>query len=168
MLKTILLGLVAVMTTLQPAKERKPAPAFRLADAAGKLTGLEDFRGRVILLNFWATECGACEQELPYFMEFDRVYRPRGLQMVGVSMEILYHDLKGPSEAWARVSPFVKERGIRYPVLMGDDKVTEAYLIEALPVSYLIDKKGRVAAKYIGLAGRADVEANLKRLLAEP
>lgn len=158
----------AVDASIQLPKERKPAPAFRLNDAFGKQRLLSRYRGRVVLLNFWATECGGCKVELPYFMAFDRAYRSKGLQALGISMELFYEDnLKGPAEAWARVNPFVKEHGIEYPILMADDTVTKTYRVDSMPATYLIDKKGRIAATYLGLVDRADVEANLKALLAE-
>ena len=158
----------AVRAAIQVPTERKPAPSFRLADATGKQRLLSRFRGRVVLLNFWATECGGCKVELPYFIAFDHAYRSNGLQALGVSMELFYDDnLKGPAEAWARVNPFVKEHGIEYPILMADDAVNKIYRVDSMPATYLIDKKGRIAATYIGLVDKADVEANLKALLAE-
>ena len=159
----------AVRAAIPLPKERKLALAFRLAEASGKERPLSQFRGRVVLLNFWATECGGCKVELPYFMAFDRAYRSRGLQVVGVSMELFYEDnLKGPAAAWARVSPFVKEHGIEYPILMADDAVNRAYRVESMPATYLIDKHGRIAATYIGVVDKADVEKNIKALLIEP
>src|SRR5437660_6293065 len=89
----------AVRAPIQPPKQRKPAPAFRLADATGKERRLSRFRGRVVLLNFWATECGGCKVELPYFIAFDHAYHSSGLQALGVSEELFYDDkLKGPAE----------------------------------------------------------------------
>ncbi len=157
----------AVRADIQRPNERKPAPAFRLSDASGKQNQLSKFRGRVILLNFWATECGGCKVEIPYFQEFDRAYRSKGFQAVGVSMEVLYQDLKGPEEGWARVNPFVQDHSIVYPILMADDTVSKAYGVDAMPATYLIDRKGRIAATYIGVVEKANVEANLKALLSE-
>jgi peroxiredoxin len=158
----------AVRSAIQLPKERKPAPAFRLADASGKGRMLSGFRGRVVLLNFWATECGGCKVELPYFIAFDHVYRSSGFQALGVSEELFYDDkLKGPTEAWARVNLFVKEHGIEYPVFMADNAVNKTYRVDSMPATYLIDKKGRIAATYIGLVDKADVEKHLKALLAE-
>ncbi|HME07990.1 MAG TPA: hypothetical protein VKG25_13120 [Bryobacteraceae bacterium] len=82
-------------------------------------------------------------------------------------MDILYEDLKGPDEAWSRVRPFIQEHKVNYPILMGDDQVTKSYAIEALPVTHLLDKHGRVAATYAGVADKEDVERNVKALLME-
>jgi hypothetical protein len=82
-------------------------------------------------------------------------------------MEILYEDLKGPSEAWPRVKPFVADHKIAYPIVMGDDAFTRSYSVTALPVTYLIDKRGRIAATYMGVVDRANIEQNIRALLAE-
>jgi len=82
-------------------------------------------------------------------------------------MDILYEDLNGPGEAWSLVNPFVKASGVDYPILMGDDKITQTYKVTELPVTYLIDRRGRIAAKYVGIVDRANLEDNIKTLLAE-
>src|SRR6478735_7091875 len=84
----------AVRAEIAPVAARKPAPAFRLADQSSKQVALSKFRGRVVLLNFWATECGGCKEELPYFIEFDRTFPSKQFEVVGVSMDIPYEDLK--------------------------------------------------------------------------
>ena len=156
-----------VRAQIQPPTERKPAPAFRLMNSAAKNVDLSDFRGKVVLLDFWATDCGGCKLEIPWYMEFDQTYKSKGLAVVGVSMDILYEDLKSAEEGWNKVKPFVLEHKINYPILMGDDDVTRAYSINALPATYLIDGQGRIAAAYLGLVDKDDMEANIKKLLAE-
>ena len=158
----------AIRAELQPPEKRQPAPAFRLADAAGKSVQLSDYRGRAVLLDLWATECGGCKLEIPWFMEIAAENKSRGLDVVGVSIDILYEDLKGPAEAWARVTPFVQAHKVNYMILMGDDSITSGYHITALPATYLIDRKGRIAATYVGLVDRKNLEANIRSVLAEP
>lgn len=152
---------------LQPPNVRRAAPAFRLSDSSGKVVRLSDYRGKVVLLDFWATECGGCKLEIPWFMELDRAYKNKGLAVVGVSMDILYEDLKTAQEGWSRVKPFVLTHHINYPILMGDDQVTKLYNIEALPATYLVDTHGRIAATYVGVVNEDDIEANIKTLLVE-
>ena len=82
-------------------------------------------------------------------------------------MDIFNEDLKGPGEAWSLVNPFVETNKVDYPILMGDDGITKRYSVNALPVTYLIDRRGRIAATYAGLVDRANIEANIKTLLAE-
>src|SRR4051794_38936792 len=93
----------AVTAPLVPSTDRKVARSFDLFDSLGKVVRLSDFRGRVVLLDFWATNCAGCVQEIPMFIEVDKTYRPRGLTAIGVSEDIPYSTLKGPDEAWARV-----------------------------------------------------------------
>jgi thiol-disulfide isomerase/thioredoxin len=121
----------------------------------------------VVLLDFWATACGGCVEEMPSFVEIAQAYSRRGLATVGVSEDILYEDLKGPDEAWRRVKPFVRDHKIPYAVLMGDDQVTAVYGIKSLPLTYLLDPSGRIAAKYAGVVDRSNLEANIKLLLSE-
>jgi peroxiredoxin len=155
----------AIACLAASAADRPAAPAFRLLNASGKPVGNADYRGKVVLLNFWATECGGCRAEIPSFIELQQAYGSRGLVVVGISMDILYENLKNATEGWARVSPFVRDHKLNYPVLMGDDPVTKAYDIQSLPVTYLIDKQGKVAKKWPGVAQKADAEANIKALL---
>lgn len=157
----------AVHATLEPVADRKGAPAFTLRDRSGKAVDLSKYNGRVVVLNFWATDCGGCRTEIPWFVEFQKKYKRRGLTVVGVSMDILYEDLKGPDEAWPLVNPFVAAHKVAYPILMGDGVVTTAYDINALPATYLIDRSGKVATKYIGLVDRDNLQSNLEALLSE-
>ncbi len=156
-----------IRAPLQPPNARKPAPMFSLLNASGKAIRLSDYRGKVMALNFWATECGGCRLEIPSFVELDQAYSGKGLVVVGVSMDISYESLKNAQEAWSRVKPFVQSHRINYPILMGDDEVTKLYDIQALPVTHLIDGRGRIAATYVGIVDKNDVEANIKTLLNE-
>src|SRR5947209_2151304 len=85
---TAMANAAAVRATLQPIQERKAAPAFRLENARHEEVPLSSLRGKVVLLNFWATECGGCRVEIPYFAEFDEKYRTKGFEAVGVSLDI--------------------------------------------------------------------------------
>src|SRR5262245_950159 len=160
-------GTKTVRASVQPEPERKLAPDFALKDATGTTVRLSAYRGRVVLLDFWATACGGCVEEIPAFAEIAQTYSRRGLVTVGVSEDILYEDLTGPDEAWRRVKPFAQDHQMRYAVLMGDSQVTAAYAIKALPLTYLLDRRGRIAATYVGVVDRANLEANIQRLLGE-
>lgn len=150
----------------QPAVRRK-APEFALLDVTGKSVALSRFRGKPVVLDLWATKCGGCIKEIPYFIEIHKQYSRKGLAVVGVSLEILYEDLKGPAEAWRLVKPFVADHNVSYPILMGDDRFTKGYSVTTLPVTYLIDKRGRIAATYSGVVNPANLNENIKALLAE-
>lgn len=156
-----------IRASLQPKTVRKQAPEFTLLNAAGKPVRLSSFLGKPLLLDLWATKCGGCIKEIPSFIDLHHMYGSRGLAVVGVSMDILYEDLKGPAEAWSLVNPFVEAHKVDYPILMGDDRITKRYSVEALPVTYLIDRRGGIAATYVGVVDRANLEENIKALLAE-
>ncbi len=87
--------------------------------------------------------------------------------MIGISMDISYEGLKNATEAWARVKPFMAVHQIAYPILMGDNETNTRYDIQALPVSYLIDARGRIAAIYVGLIDTENVKSNIHALLTE-
>jgi peroxiredoxin len=156
-----------ITVALQSDNTRQPAPDFALNDANGKSMRLSDFRGRVVLLDFWATTCGGCVEEIPGFIEVSKTYSRKGLATIGVSEDIPYANLSGPEEAWGRVKPFVQTHAMPYPVLMGNADVTTRYRIEALPLTYLIDSRGRVAAVYKGVVNRQNLEQNIAALLNE-
>ena len=156
-----------IRVPVEPESARKPAPGFVLLDVDGKSVSLSSFKGKPVLLDLWATKCGGCIKEIPLFIEIHHAYRDRGLAVVGISMDILYEDLKGPAEAWRLVKPFVETHKVDYSILMGDDGITKRYSVNALPVTYLIDRNGRIAATYVGIVDRANIEANIKTLLAE-
>jgi peroxiredoxin len=156
-----------VHATLLAQRNRQPAPAFRLPDATGKTVALADFSGKTVVLNLWATECGGCKAELPIFVELHRSYADHGLRVIGVSMDVMYEGLKNTAEAWARVAPFSRAHDLTYTVLVDDGSVEKAYHVMAMPATYLIDRHGRIAATYVGVVDAADINANLKALMAE-
>jgi len=156
-----------IRVAVQPPSARKPAPDFVLLDASGTSVPLSSFKGKPLLLDLWATKCGGCIKEIPSFIDIHHAYASKGLAVIGISMDILYEDLKGPAEAWSLVNPFVQTHKIDYSILMGDDGITRRYSVNALPVTYLIDSLGRIAATYVGIVDRANIEANIRALLGE-
>jgi peroxiredoxin len=163
-----LFGQQNVHAALTPPANRKPAPAFQLATEGGKKMQLSDYRGKVVLVNFWATDCGGCVLEIPSFIEIEKAYKDRGFTAVGVSMDISYEGLKDANEAWGRVRPFIAKHGVNYPIAMGDDEISKAYALNAFPATYLIDKSGRIAVAYVGVVINKDnVATNIESLLSE-
>ena len=117
------------------------APDFSLQDLNGQPLELASYRGKVVILDFWATWCAPCRGEIPHFVEFQDKYRDQGLQVIGISMD------DGPKP----VREFYQEFKMNYPVALGNEKVAEAYGgVLGLPVTFLIGRDGRVAAKYVG------------------
>ena len=156
-----------VHATLIASADRKPAPPFDLANEGGKKVGVSDYRGKVVLVNFWATECGGCVLEIPSFISLEATHKAKGFTAVGVSMDVSYDGLKNADEAWAKVRPFVVSHRVNYPILMGDQAISGAYALKAFPATYLIDKSGRIAATYVGVVSKDNVEANVNKLLSE-
>jgi peroxiredoxin len=141
------------------SKERKPAPEFTLTDANGSSVKLSDYRGKVVLLNFWATWCGPCTLEIPWFIEFEQQFKSRGFEVVGISMD---------DDGWAAIKPYVTEHKMNYRVLLGNDSVSQLYGgVEALPTSFVIDRDGRIASVHVGLAGKDEYLNEVQSLLGE-
>lgn len=137
----------------------KLAPDFTLKSLEGKDVHLSDFRGKAVLLNFWATWCEPCKVETPWFVQLQNQYGPAGLQVVGVDMD---EDSNSQD-----IAKFAKTMGMNYPVVLGKESVTESYGgVDYLPASFYIDRDGKVVEKVFGLKGRAEVESDIKKALA--
>jgi len=135
----------------------RSAPAFALKDADGKSVSLADYKGKVVLLNFWATWCGPCKVEIPWFVDFERKYKDRGFAVLGVAMD---------DEGWEVVKPYLAKSKINYRILAGNDKVAEAYGgVDSLPTTFIIDKDGKITAEHQGLVSKDDYEKEIVRLL---
>lgn len=139
------------------------APAFTLDDASGKQVSLADYKGKVIILNFWATWCPPCRDEIPGFIELQKQYGPQGLQVVGLSVD---------KDGWKAVKPFMEKSGINYPILMSSEDVFNTYqrLLPAeeqgaIPFTFIITKDGTIRQKIVGGAKKADFENMIKPLL---
>ncbi len=156
-----------VHASLIASADRKPAPPFHLIAETGKLTRLSDYRGKVVLLNFWATDCGGCVLEIPSIIDIQAGYKNKGFTVVGVSMDIPYENLKDAKQAWDKVKPFIAKSKINYPILMGSESQFNEFGLTQLPDTLLIDRTGRIAAVYVGLISKDNVEANIRRLLSE-
>ncbi len=140
-----------------PGAVHSTAPDFSLQDLNGHPLDLSSYRGKVVLLNFWATWCTPCRAEIPNFVQFQDGYGPQGLQIVGLSMD---DDAKPVRE-------FYQQFKMNYPVGMGTDKVAQSYGgILGLPVTFLIGRDGRIAAKYVGAVPLPTVEQQIKSSIA--
>src|SRR5438132_5740083 len=140
--------------TLEPAQE------FELKSLDGRTMELSDFRGKVIVLNFWATWCAPCRVETPWLVDLYRQYKEQGLEVVGVSMD------DGDQE---HVADFVKEMGINYTVLMGSHGVGDAYGgLRFLPQTFFIGRDGKIIKHSFGTNSKSDFEDAIKQSLSAP
>jgi peroxiredoxin len=133
-------------------------PDFTLNDASGHPVRLSDFRGKVVLLNFWTTSCRQCDSEIPWFQEFQQTYRD-GLVVLGVSLD---------KDGWASARPYLEGRKINYRVMVGGDEVARlAGGARSIPTTLIIDKSGRIAVTHRGFCSKSEYEADTQALLAE-
>ena len=133
------------------------APDFSLESLEGKTTRLSDYRGKAVLLNFWATWCGPCKIEMPWFVELQNQYAAQGFQIVGVAMD---------DASKEDIAKFAKDMGVNYPILIGKEAVGDQYGgVPALPESFLIGRDGKIVDKIIGLRGKAEIEDAIKKAI---
>lgn len=137
----------------------KVAPAFTLATLDGKNVSLSDYKGRPVLVNFWATWCAPCKIEMPWFEEFRKQYAAQGFEILGMT-----DDVDAGKDAIEKV---VKKAGVTYPILLTDGKVQKAFGgLDYLPVSFYVDRKGVVVEETAGLGSKDEIEAHIKKIVA--
>jgi thiol-disulfide isomerase/thioredoxin len=135
------------------------APDFELPALDGKKLKLSDLRGKAVLLNFWATYCGPCKIEMPWFVELQKEYGPQGFQIVGVAMD---------DASTEDIAKFTKEMGVNYPILLGKESVSETYGgVGVLPTTFFIDRDGKLIAREFGLQSRSVFVDHIKKALSQ-
>ena len=162
----VAVGVYTVLRNRSEAREqhiralasRTPAADFSLMDLQGKSVALTDFRGKVVLLDYWATWCAPCKIEIPHLVELQKKYGPKGLQIVGISMD----------DDSATVRTFARQFAINYPVALGNAKLAEAYGgVLGLPVAFLIDRNGRIVKRMDGDAKLQGLDREIGELIKE-
>jgi cytochrome c biogenesis protein CcmG/thiol:disulfide interchange protein DsbE len=142
---------------IKPDGSRKAAPEFTLKDVDGKSVNLSDYKGKVVLLNFWATWCGPCKIEIPWFIDFEQKYKDRGFAVLGVAMD---------DEGLEVVKPYLEKSKVNYRIVLGNDSVATMYGgIDSLPTTFVLDKDGKIASTHIGLVSKGDYENEIQQLL---
>ncbi len=168
-LRTLAVALVAMcpllasQTSSQPAhpapQPGQAAPDFVLPDSTGLPVKLSAYKGKVVLLDFWATWCTGCKVEIPWYVEFQNKYRNEGLTAIGVSMD---------DDGWKSVKPFLEEHKLNYPVVIANQDLANRYGgVSSLPLTLLIDRDGKIAESDAGMVDKNAFENKIKALLHE-
>jgi thiol-disulfide isomerase/thioredoxin len=147
----------------------KPAPAFALEDLDGRKVSLSSYKGKGVLINFWATWCAPCKIETPWLVELRNQYAGQGFEILGLSTDDIDRDdpkkLAGDKQDIAK---FVDRMHMPYPVLLAGDTLDHPYGgLDVLPMSFFVDRKGKVVAIQIGLTSKDDIEGNIKKALEQ-
>lgn len=142
-----------------PKMRGKKAPAFVLTSLEGKKVSLADYKGRPVLVNFWATWCGPCKVEMPWFEQLRKQYASQGFEILGLT-----DDADAGKDVIAKVA---QKSGVTYPILLTDGKVQNAYGgLDVLPMSFYIDRNGVIVEQTAGLGSKDQIEANIKKTIA--
>lgn len=145
----------ALKPSLPPTEVAGAAPAFTLPDLNGRPVSLSSFRGKIVVLNFWATWCPPCKREIPDFIDLQSAYGPKGLQIVGVALD----------EPDA-VKEFVAQSRMNYPVLLGTNDIAQRYGgIKGIPTTFIIDKNGKIINMFEGFRPKEVFKKEIQKLL---
>jgi peroxiredoxin len=147
----------------------KPAPAFSLQDLSGKKVSLADYKGKAVLVNFWATWCGPCKLETPWLVDLRNQYASQGFEILGISAEgddLEPNDKAGWAQDKAAIAKFVQDEHMPYPVLINGDSLSKLYGgLDAMPTSFFVDRNGTIVATQKGITSKDDMEAQIRKLL---
>jgi cytochrome c biogenesis protein CcmG/thiol:disulfide interchange protein DsbE len=147
----------------------KPAPEFALEDLSGKKVSLASYKGKAVLINFWATWCGPCKIETPWLIELRNQYAAQGFEVLGVSTDDLDRDDQQKlSDDKKEIAHSVAQLHIPYPVLIDGASIAKPYGgLDAMPTSFFVDRNGTVVAAQMGLTSKDDIEANIKKAMGK-
>jgi thiol-disulfide isomerase/thioredoxin len=126
--------------------------------ASADSLSLSKYKGKVVVLNFWATWCHGCKLEIPWFMEFQTKYKHSGLAVIGIAMD---------EDGWKSVKPYIKEKQINYRVVVGNEDLAKQYGLQAMPMTLLIDRRGKIAGSHAGVVDRESFEREIRGLLGD-
>jgi thiol-disulfide isomerase/thioredoxin len=156
---TLTLALAAGLFGCSSRARADAPPPWTLKDLSGKTVSLSDFKGKVVVLDIWATWCPPCRAEIPHFIELQNEFKDKGVTVVGLSV-----DSTGPEA----VAKFVQENKMNYPIVMADEATATAYgADQGIPLTIVIDKNGQVVGRHLGLTDKETFEDEIHKALAE-
>ena len=143
---------------LTPENGRYAAPDLIWKDANDKKIGLSEQKGKVVLVNFWATWCHGCQLEIPWFIEFQKKYEKDGLVVIGISMD---------EDGWKSVRPWMSEKRVNYPIVIGNQPLADRFGLDGMPLTALVDRDGKIADVHLGVVDKDATEKKIQALLQE-
>ena len=146
---------MTLLALLLLAADPQPAPGFSLQNAAGYEIKLSKLKGKIVMVNFWATHCAPCVQEMPWLADFYQKYRRRNFTIVGISLD----------DDWSTVKAFLKQKPVPYNIVLGNDALSGRYHVEAMPFTALLDRQGRIVWTHTGLIDPQQTEREIQKLL---
>lgn len=147
--------MIFFLLTLRESNKLKPAPSFALKDLKGNRVRLSDFRGKIVIVDFWAPWCPPCRKEIPYFIDLYDKYKNRDLKVIGISFDTNPERIRALAKIW----------GINYIIVIADSKVTEYYGVVSIPTTLVINRKGEIYRRYVGYRDKAVFEKDIENLL---
>jgi len=145
----------------------KPAPQFTLEDLSGQKVSLASYKGKALVINFWATWCAPCKIETPWLIELRNRYAAQGFEVLGISADDIDRgDPQKLSDEKQEIARFVQQMHMSYPVLINGDSISQPYGgVEELPASFYVDRNGIVVAAQLGVTSKDEIESNVKKAL---
>ncbi len=162
MLRRFAVIIILTVITLSGCTDKRPpaggtaAPTFTLQDLNGKDVRLLDYKGKVIIIDFWATWCPPCRASIPGLEKIYKAYKDKGLVILAISLD---------QGEWDSVKSFVTDYGITYTVLKGNEDIQDKYQVRTIPLLLVIDKEGRIAKRYLGFGSDEDLDGYVRSLL---
>lgn len=147
-----------IQASVTPEASRALAPDFILKDENENNVKLSNEKGKVVLVNFWATWCHGCQTEIPWYIDFQKKYADQGFVVIGISLD---------DDGWKSVKPWLKEKKVNYPIVIGNDTLGKQFGLDGMPLTTLVDRAGRIADVHSGVVDRIATEQKIQSLLKE-